>query len=177
MNFSSAKLFFSALVWAFLLSALVAACLTSAGASATQATKKDPQESIIIDSTLTLLLAPDEPQAVEAAAEDLQSDFAKVLGNKPEIVRSADAAGPVTIWIGEISKLPERMRPVGLSKPEPFSISTTQGQRKSHAGRIVLLAGAGLRGTIYAHYPISARYLGVHSAFFWSASKPPRPAR
>src|SRR2546429_6495976 len=149
MNFSSGKLFFShlpALVRAFLLSALVPACLTSAEASTTQATKKDPQESIIIDSTVTLLLAPDEPQPLEAAAEDLQSDFAKVLGSKPQIVRNADAAGPVTVWNGEISKLTESLRPVGLSKPESFSISAAQGQLKSHAGRMVILAGTGLRG-------------------------------
>jgi len=180
MNFSSVKLFSSclqALVRAFLLSALVAAYLTSTKASTIQAVKNNPQESLIIDSTLTLLLAPDEPQAVEAAAEDLQSDFAKVLGNKPEIVRSADAAGPVTIWIGEISKLPERMRPVGLSKPESFSISTTQGQRKSHAGRIVLLAGADLRGTIYAIYQFSEEYLGVDPLYYWTDHEPPRRAR
>ena len=180
MNFSSVKLFSSclqALVRAFLLSALAAAYLTSTKASTIQAVKNNPQESLIIDSTLTLLLAPDEPQAVEAAAEDLQSDFAKVLGNKPEIVRSADAAGPVTIWIGEISKLPERMRPVGLSKPESFSISTTQGQRKSHAGRIVLLAGADLRGTIYAIYQFSEEYLGVDPLYYWTDHEPPRRAR
>ena len=180
MNFSSVKLFSSclqALVRAFLLSALVAAYLTSTKASTIQAVKNNPQESLIIDSTLTLLLAPDEPQAVEAAAEDLQSDFAKVLGNKPEIVRSADAAGPVTIWIGEISKLPERMRPVGLSKPESFSISTTQGQQKSHAGRIVLLAGADLRGTIYAIYQFSEEYLGVDPLYYWTDHEPPRRAR
>ena len=180
MNYSSVKLFSSclqALVRAFLLSALVAAYLTSTKASTIQAVKNNPQESLIIDSTLTLLLAPDEPQAVEAAAEDLQSDFAKVLGNKPEIVRSADAAGPVTIWIGEISKLPERMRPVGLSKPESFSISTTQGQRKSHAGRIVLLAGADLRGTIYAIYQFSEEYLGVDPLYYWTDHEPPRRAR
>ena len=180
MNFSSVKLFSSclqALVRAFLLSALAAAYLTSTKASTIQAVKNNPQESLIIDSTLTLLLAPDEPQAVEAAAEDLQSDFAKVLGNKPEIVRSADAAGPVTIWIGEISKLPERMRPVGLSKPESFSISTTQGQQKSHAGRIVLLAGADLRGTIYAIYQFSEEYLGVDPLYYWTDHEPPRRAR
>ncbi len=177
MNFSSAKLFFSALVRAFLLSALVAAFLTSAGASTTQATKKDPQESIIIDSTVTLLLAPDEPQPLEAAAEDLQSDFAKVLGNKPQIVHSADAAGPVTVWIGEISKLPESLRPVGLSKPESFSISAAQGQLKSHAGRIVILAGADLRGTIYAIYQFSEEYLGVDPLYYWTDHEPPRRAR
>jgi hypothetical protein len=180
MNFSLGKLFFSrlpALVRALLLSALVAACLTSAEASTTQATKKDPQESIIIDSTVTLLLAPDEPQPLEAAAEDLQSDFAKVLGNKPQIVRSADAAGRVTVWIGEISKLPEGLRPVGLSKPESFSISAAQGQLKSHAGRIVILAGADLRGTIYAIYQFSEEYLGVDPLYYWTDHEPPRRTR
>ena len=180
MNFSSGKLFFShlpALVRAFLLSALVPACLTSAEASTTQATKKDPQESIIIDSTVTLLLAPDEPQPLEAAAEDLQSDFAKVLGSKPQIVRSADAAGPVTIWIGEISMLPEGLRPVGLSKSESFSISAARGQLKSRAHRIVSLAGADLRGTIYAIYQFSEEYLAVDPLYYWTDHEPPRRAR
>ena len=180
MNFSSGKLFFShlpALVRAFLLSALVPACLTSAEASTTQATKKDPQESIIIDSTVTLLLAPDEPQPLEAAAEDLQSDFAKVLGSKPQIVRSADAAGPVTIWIGEISMLPEGLRPVGLSKSESFSISAARGQLKSRAHRIVSLAGADLRGTIYAIYQFSEEYLDVDPLYYWTDHEPPRRAR
>jgi hypothetical protein len=180
MNFSSGKLFFSrrpALVRAFLLTALVFACLTSADASTTEATKKDPQDSIIIDSTVTLLLAPDEPQPLEAAAEDLQSDFAKVLGSKPQIVRSADAAGAATIWIGEIAKLPEGLRPVGLSKPESFSISAAQGQLRSHARRIVILAGADLRGTIYAIYQFSEEYLGVDPLYYWTDHEPPRRAR
>ena len=129
---------------------------------------------VVLDSATTILLGQEEPTPVQEAVKDLQSDFAKVLGKKLRIVRSSEGASGVTIWIGEKSKLPEDVRPQGLEEPESFSISVVRSAEKSQPGKVVLLAGADIRGTIYAIYQFSEQYLGVDPLYYWTDRQPLR---
>jgi len=129
---------------------------------------------VVLDSATTILLGQEEPTPVAEAVKDLQSDFAKVLGKKLRIVRSAEDASVVTIWIGEKSKLPEDLRPQGLEEPESFSISVAHSKETSQPGRIVVLAGADVRGTIYAIYQFSQGYLGIDPLYYWTDHEPVR---
>ena len=130
--------------------------------------------AVVIDSATTILLGQEEPTPVAEAVKDLQNDFAKVLGKKLRIVRSSEDASAVTIWIGEKSKLPEDLRPQGLEGPESFSISVAHFKEKSQPEHIVLLAGADVRGTIYAIYQFSEEYLGVDPLYYWTDHEPVR---
>ena len=156
-------------------SLLLLACAVGAEARIPPENPKNAgARSVIIGSNVTVLLGVGEPGPVEEAAKDLQDDLAKVLGKKVRIVRHAEDASPVTIWIGEKSKLPEGLRPAGLTQPESFSISVADLGGKSKPGTAVLLAGADLRGTIYAIYEFSEEYLGVDPLYYWTDHTPGR---
>ncbi|HVH70078.1 MAG TPA: glycosyl hydrolase 115 family protein [Candidatus Dormibacteraeota bacterium] len=180
MRLTPEKLFFihlPKLALGLLPSVLIAAYPASAGSNKLQVTKKTLNESIAIDSTVTLLLSPEEPGPLEEAAKDLQDDFDRVLGKKPRIVHRLDDASLVTIWIGEKSKLPEGMRPEGLSEPESFSISVTPAKEESPSTKAVLLTGADMRGTVYAIYEFSEEYLGIDPLYYWTDHEPARRPR
>jgi hypothetical protein len=153
---------------------VLATCSAGARTDGPQATKKTPNASIMMDSTVTIFLSPQEPGPIQEAAKDLQNDFARVLGRKPRIVSRAEDASSVTIWIGEKFNLPDGMRPEGLTEPESFSISIARSERKSQPSEVVLLAGADTRGAIYAIYEFSEEYLGVDPLYYWTDHEPVR---
>lgn len=133
---------------------------------------------IVLNSTVTIFENPGAPVPIQKAAGDLASDFEKVMGKKPRIVHREEDAGPVTILIGEKSALPEGMKPPGLSQAESFSISVRRANwnapRPTH---VVLLAGADMRGTLYAIYQFSQEFLGVDPMYYWTDHQPRRRAQ
>jgi hypothetical protein len=138
-----------------------------------QAAKRAQEGPLIIDSAVTILVSPEEPGPVAAAAQDLQGDFEKVFGKKPSIVHRPEDAAPVTMLVGEQSKLPEDLRPAGLSEPESFLISATIAHwNENRPTRVVLLAGADMRGAIYAIYQFSEKYLGIDPLYYWTDHEP-----
>jgi hypothetical protein len=178
MSDKSGQLFLSSLfrmrTAGLLLGAVIAAC--AAGVAA-QTAAKTPDASVLINSNASIVVGSKEPGPVKKAAEDLQSDFEKVFGSKPRIVPSlADARG-TAILIGERAKLPEALRPAGLTDRESFSISVLSSAAKARPAKIVLLAGADMRGTIYAIYEFSQEYLGVDPLYYWTDHQPPRRTR
>src|SRR5271157_3824708 len=159
-----------------LFGALAVGCGASVlGATGSQAARKTHDESVILDSTVTLLLGPEEPLPIAEAAQDLAGDFEKVLGKKPRIVHRREDAARVTILIGYQSELLEGMRPAGLTEPESFSISAAAVNWKTQQPtKVVLLAGADMRGTIYAIYQFAEEYLGVDPLYYWTDRLPVR---
>ncbi|MEO6817816.1 MAG: glycosyl hydrolase 115 family protein, partial [Edaphobacter sp.] len=129
--------------------------------------------SITIGPEVTILLDPSEPAPIQQATEDVASDFEKVFGTKPKIVTRPEDAGTATIMIGEQSQLPEAMRPSGLTAPESFSISMHKASWNAKTS-VVVLAGADMRGTIYAIYQFSQEYLGVDPMYYWTDHEPAR---
>lgn len=161
----------------FLLGVLILAgpSFLVAGA-APQAVKKSTDGPVVLESTVSIVVGSEEPGPVQKAAQDLQSDFGKVFGTKPEIVHRM-TGGAAAVLIGEKSKLPEALRPQGMEKPESFSISVARGAGAEEPNKIVLLAGADMRGTLYAIYQFSQNYLGVDPMYYWTDHQPPRRAR
>ncbi len=131
------------------------------------------RNSVVLDGTVTILLSPGESTPVHHAAEDLAADFETVTGKRPKIIARAQDAGAVTILIGDKPKLPEAMRPADVTAPESFSISVQtaplNGQRPTQA---VVLAGADMRGTMYAVYEFSEEYLGIDPMYYWTDHQP-----
>ena len=131
--------------------------------------------TIVLDSTVTILESADAPVPVQQAAEDLAVDFARVVGAKPRIVHREEDTGPLTIFISQQSKLPESLRHTGVSEPESFSISVAQPTwNRQRPTQVVLLAGADMRGTIYAIYEFSQKYLGIDPMYYWTDHEPVR---
>jgi len=149
----------------------LAAVLLLAGIALSTSAQTQPQRAtagLVLRPPVTLVLAPGEPQPVREAANDLASDFQKVFGTKPAIADRA--AGGISITIGEAERLPEAMRPSGLSAAESFSIAAHP------ADHAIVLAGADMRGTIYAIYQFSQEFLGVDPLYYWTDREPARRA-
>ncbi|HEY4077229.1 MAG TPA: glycosyl hydrolase 115 family protein [Rhizomicrobium sp.] len=104
---------------------------------------------IVLDTRLVILERVDAPGPVKKAAEDLAGDFEKVLGVRPRIVTSDPGSGPV-VEVGA---------PTG-GGAESFSI----GARGNH----VVLAGADMRGTMFAIYQFSQDFLGIDPMYYWN---------
>jgi hypothetical protein len=169
----------SIVVKGLLLGALAVGCGAPVlAATGSQQVKKAHDEPVILDSTVTLLLGPEEPLPIAEAAQDLADDFEKVLGKKPKIVHRREEAARVTILIGYQSKLLEGMRPAGLTEPESFSISAvTANWNLQQPTKVVLLASTDIRGTIFAVYQFAQEYLGVDPFYYWTDYQPVRRAR
>jgi hypothetical protein len=129
--------------------------------------------TVVLDGTSTILLSPDAPGPLEKAAADLATDIQTVTGKRPRTVHRRGDAGAVAIVVGEQSKLPETLRPPALTAPESFSISvrTARGSGEG-ASTDIVLAGADVRGTIYAVYQFSQEYLGIDPLYYWTDNLP-----
>jgi hypothetical protein len=122
---------------------------------------------ITVNSSTTILLDSGQPVPIRLAAQDLASDMQKVFGTAPKIVASQAEAGAVSIVLGDEDPgaAPADHDPA----PEAFSI-TSGGS----GPRIIRLAGADVRGTLYAIYQFSQQYLGVDPMYYWTDHEPAR---
>jgi hypothetical protein len=129
---------------------------------------------VTFSGSVALVESPQEPGAVRRATEDLQSDFAKVFGQKPRLASSLADAGPVAILIAERSNLPGQVQCATTTDREAFAFSIAgAGVGPTHQ-RVVCLTGADMRGTIYAIYQFSQQYLGTDPMYLWTDKEPAR---
>jgi hypothetical protein len=142
-----------------------AAALLTMLCAAGQAQNATGKSSLTLDARLTIVVGADELGPVHLAANDLATDFEKVLGTKPKITDHAGEGG-ATVLIGEATKLPDDKRPANVTDPESFSIAVS--------GKDVVLSGADMRGTIYAIYQFSQEFLGVDPMYYWTDHEPAR---
>ncbi len=151
--------------WTIALLAIVALGWAAKG----EAPAADGAAVLQLDPRVTILERADESLPIKKATQDLQDDFAKVFGTRPRIVTRPEDGGPVTILIGEKSRLPGGMAAGGVTAPESFSISVAGAAGASHT---IVLTGADMRGTIYAIYQFSQDYLGVDPMYYWTDKAP-----
>jgi Glycosyl hydrolase family 115 len=130
--------------------------------------------AITLTSRATILVDSNQPVPIQLAAHDLASDMQKVFGQAPAIITSPQAAGPVTILLGdEASGAPATHD----AAPEAFSITTGSATlHGDHPSQVIRLAGSDMRGTIYAIYQFSQQYLGVDPMYYWTDHLPARHA-
>jgi len=163
-------LLFGFLVWTCLLPAL-AQSGQEVGAHHRHA------KTIILDAALTIIQSPDEPGAVRLATQSLADDFEAAVGARPAVIDGKENAAPVTILVGEWLKIPEPLRPPSLTGAESFSISVqTANRNNQRPTKVVVLAGADIRGTMYAIYQFSEKYLGIDPLYYWTNRQPERRA-
>jgi hypothetical protein len=109
---------------------------------------------------------------VQHAAADLAEDFRTVTGKPLRIVTRTEDAGPVTILISEQSKLPANMHSSGVSGTESFSISAKTANWNHGPEQAIVLSGPDMRGTMFAVYEFSEKYLGIDPMYYWTDNKP-----
>jgi len=128
----------------------------------------------VLNARTTIVLGANEPQPIRLAAQDLASDFAKVFGTQPRIQPTSSGATGAIVLIGQAANLPAGLHP-DLTAPESFSIDVVHPAAPSAPATIVL-AGADMRGAIYAIYQFSQQFLGVGPMDYWTDHRPPRRA-
>jgi hypothetical protein len=135
----------------------------------------DAKQTVTLTASAEIRLTPDPPIPIQNAAKDLASDFEKIFGKQPAIVTHSTESSGLTIMIGEEAKLPDSIRPHGLTTPESFSISVARpSSDRTLPGTLIVLAGADMRGTIYAIYQFSEQYLGIDPLYYWTDHDPVR---
>ncbi len=132
--------------------------------------------AVVINESVTFVESDQEPGPVKRATEDLRSDFASVFGSKPKVAASLGEAGPVAILIGENQNLPAGVGCAKADGTEAFSFSTAEAAAAANPQRVVCLAGADMRGTIFAIYEFSQRVLGVDPMYLWTDKQPAKRA-
>ncbi len=120
------------------------------------------------DVTLTrataIVMDGREPLPVRKAVADLAADCEKIFSAKPRVVDTPAAAkGPRIIISLHYNG----------SEPAPSGVESYR-IAADPAGQIIHLQGADVRGTIYAVYEFSRRFLGVDPLHYWTDHDPPR---
>lgn len=108
-----------------------------------------------------IYVGANEPEPVRRAVRDLQRDLKNVLGVESPVVTELTATALVVL--GPQAGHDELRHPA-VKDRESHGVFA----RGSH----VVLQGADMRGTIYAIYTFSERFLGVPPAWFWSSWEP-----
>lgn len=130
---------------------------------------------VVLSKSATVLVGPQEPAPVVRAAEDLVRDLEKVFGPGPRLVRNAYETSGVTLWVTL-----RQNQIAGIAVPktaESFVIASAPKPAEAGKGTAIVLAGSDVRGTIYAIYQFSQKYLGVDPLYFWTDHEPPRRSR
>lgn len=120
----------------------------------------------VVTGRTALVIGAEAPPPIRHAVEDLASDMTKVFGMRPRVVNALNEAGPVAIVIGDADGVTQS------GAPESFSIVAESGGGK----QTIRLAGADIRGTIYAIYQFSQEFLGVDPMYYWTDHEPARRA-
>ena len=138
------------------------------------APKSRKPEAITIDSSVTIVESPNEPEPVRRATQDLISDFAKVFGREPARADDLEDAGPLAILVAERDHLHPGIKCATTTDPESFAFSVIRVPGQQPLKHIVCLTGADMRGTIYAIYQFSQSILGVDPMYLWTDKQPER---
>jgi len=137
--------------------------------------KEAATDSFSLNSAASIFISPDAAEPIQMAVTDLAADFQSVFGTQPKVIHRREDAGPTTIVVAESSKLPQGIQAPALTSPESFSISAQLvSWSADHPTQVVVLSGADTRGTIYAVYGFSQKYLGVDPLYYWTDHVPER---
>lgn len=120
----------------------------------------------VLHPSSPIIMADTEPASVRRALQDLQRDLKKVLGAEPPILNSVSSnsgTGAILV-IGPASPKGKWGDPA-IKGWESHGIFV----RHSSSMPLVVLQGADTRGTIYAIYEFSERFLGIPAAWYWAS--------
>ena len=129
--------------------------------------------NVKVESSVTIVESENEPAPVRRATEDLLSDFGKVFGQTPSLANHMEGSGQVAILISG----PQRPY-AGIKCTEPtggaesFAFSVVHLAGRGQVRDVICLAGADMRGTIYAIYQFSQTVLGIDPMYLWTDKQP-----
>ena len=121
---------------------------------------------LTLNPGVSIYVGADEPEPVQRAARDLARDCRTVLGTDSPIVKARPAPNgqPFIEVVG-----PDDAAVRADAKAE---IAGHEAHGVFAQGSHVVLQGADMRGTIYAIYTFSEKFLGVKPLWFWTSEPP-----
>lgn len=127
-------------------------------------------------SPTSIWLAPDEPDYVRLAVEDLLSDVKKITGQELPLVGTLADCGGNCIAIGTVSNT----EMAGLLGGEKVTALRDQWERyalrtvdnPAGKGQTLVIAGSNARGTMFGVYHFLEQQLGVDPLYFWTGYEP-----
>ncbi len=138
--------------------------------SPVQANPDKPTPIVLKSSKLTIVFSDKEPGPLKIALEAFKKDFVSVLGTEPAVAgeMSADRSQPEIIIINRASGALEV--PTGKARMlDGFESHRVYADAQNNR---IYLEGNDHRGTIYAMYTFSERFLGVPPLHYWSSWVP-----
>lgn len=122
-----------------------------------------------ITSEVKIVLDPYEAEPIKRAVQDLQRDIEWVLGVKPTIVATvAELQAKPGIIVTGTGSSTASFRDTSLTGHENHKITVKAENDINH----IVLQGSDTRGTIYAIYTFSDKFLGVPPLWYWSGWQP-----
>lgn len=144
--------------------------LLCAGISPSFSDAIERHPEVTVSANVTILIDRSEPGPVKRALQDLVRDMKNVFGKEPKVISSIAQAGKNATLIvvtcnGAATK---NFRDAAISGFESHLVTT--GKFAGH--KAIILQGADMRGTIYAIYTFSEKFLGVPPLWIWTSYKP-----
>ena len=128
---------------------------------------------VVIDSSVTLLVDPREPGPIRKAVGDLARDMQTVFGRAVRVVEKPEAASQTVIAVAY-----SHNRPTAVARPTGWEVLRIQAVANPWPGtpvrQAIVLTGSDVRGTIYAVYEFSQRFLNVDPLYWWTDNPPAR---
>lgn len=126
--------------------------------------------AVAISGTTSILIDPAEDAPIKRALQDLVRDMKKVFGTAPRVIYSlteADKSAPlIVVSCKGISTQRFRTKNINLFESHLITTTTVGGHNA------VILQGADMRGTIYAIYSFSEKYLEIPPLWIWASYEP-----
>lgn len=144
-------------------------CLLSGGGA--QEVIGRERGTIVLTADTPWIIAPNQPESVARALEDLKRDWYKVFGHKPVIVSGSPAGwrkGPF-VYFGHGGKDVEKLIKEPFKGPESYIL---RSQADTSGRSVIVATGADPRGSIYAAYTFAEHVLGVDPWYYWTDLEP-----
>jgi hypothetical protein len=142
------------------------AMTNSSVATATYAIN-NPDPEYLLSPGIPIFVDALEPGPITLAIQDLQRDLQSVLGASSPVVHSAPAGPAIVVTCQGAATA--AWRDSSLTSTESH-VLTVSGN--ASAPRVVL-QGADVRGTLYALYEFSDRFLNIPPLWYWASWVPP----
>jgi hypothetical protein len=130
----------------------------------------EKESGMVLTGDTPWIISEEQPEPVQRALDDVKSDWYKVFGRIPVVVKELPSSwkGPV-IYLG----IKGTWRASMVKEPFPGKESFILRIQLDDDKRLALVAtGADIRGSIYAAYALSEEILGVDPWYYWVDKEP-----
>lgn len=122
---------------------------------------------MMVNAKTTIYVNEREPLAIHKAVIDLAEDMKTVFGREIKIINDLNEAGPSCLVVTHNAQIKEDIqKPVGDERLQIQAIKDFT--LKEQSVQAIILTGSDMRGTIYAIYEFSERFLGIDPLYWWT---------